>query len=115
MKNQQNKTYSIVDFPENGKTYGSFTSKNRKKAASQAFTELLRYIDVDKKNGDDYMLGKFIVFVLQDNQNKNENYKYIGTQIKLKKPIRKKEGDIEKVYYYKNVIGDYNSSLDNIQ
>ena len=111
--NNSIKTFTIVDFPEDNKTFGSFKYRIPKKAANEAFNHLLKYTDL-KKNSDDDFFGKFIVFVIKDIET-NKMYKYIGTLIKLKKPITKKINNIEVKYYYKSVIGKYNKELDKIK
>lgn len=111
-KKNGTETYCIVDFPEENKFYGNYVESSPKKAASKALSELLKFIDLDKKD-DDFMLGKFVVFVLK-NKKTDQLYKYIGTQIKLKNPTKVMKNGVQKEYYYKNVIGKYNNSLDEI-
>jgi hypothetical protein len=111
-KKAKEESYCIVDFPSDNKFHGDYRATTPKKAASKALSELLKFIDIDKKE-EDYMLGKFVVFVLK-NKESNELYKYIGTQIKLKNPTKILKNGVQKQYYYKNVIGKYNESLDRI-
>ncbi len=113
--------FTIVDFPEEGKTYGTFKSTIPKKAANEAFDLLIRFIDnknnnnkSNKKNknnnknsNNDEFKGKFIVFVIKDIDS-GKMYKYIGNRVKLHKPIKINN----KSYEYKNVIGKYNPELD---
>jgi len=108
--NNQLKTYTILDFPNEGQTYGRFQGKIPKKAADTAFNLLAKFVDFDN---DDYR-GKFLVFYLKNIETEKE-YKYIGSRIKLDKPriVYKKNG--EKVeYLYKNIIGKYTPELDNL-
>lgn len=103
-----NKKYVIVDFAndENGLAPKIFNENAPKKAANKAFSYLLQFMDIDKDN-DDFLLGKFLVFVIK-NIETNKEYKYIGNRIKLANPIK-----INNVKYeYKNIIGKYNPVLD---
>jgi hypothetical protein len=105
MNNNKIYTYSIVDFPEDGKLFGTYKSSTPKKAAEKAFIDLSiivkDQIDFNKDNS-----GKFIVFVMINNQTKEE-IKYLGTRIKLDDRLKK--------YKYKNVIGLYKDELDLIK
>jgi len=103
------KTYTIVDFPEDNQTYGTFKENIPKKAANKALTSLLKFIDTDNINNKDSFLGKFVVFVIKDTET-NKMYKYIGTRIKLENTIKDGNGE----YKYKNVIGKYKKELDSI-
>jgi len=105
-----NSTYEIVDFPTKSKSFGLYTGKNPKDAASKVFTFL--YNAIDKKiNSED---GTFIVFVIRKIGTLNE-YKYIGTVVKLENPVTKYINGQEVVYHYKNVIGKYNKELDKLR
>ena len=107
------KIFTIVDFPKDKECSGRFISSIPKKAADQAFSYLINYMNINKNDEDD-LLGKFIVFVIKDIDN-NKMYKYIGNRIKLKNPIIKINKDGSKIeYHYKNVIGKYNKELDKI-
>ena len=110
--NNMSNKFTIVDFPEDGKTYGTFVGKIPKKVASKAFSSLMQFMSIDD-NKNDNSLGKFIVFVIK-NVNNGKMYKYIGNRVKLEHPIkiRKNNKDIE--YKYKNVIGKYKDELDKI-
>ena len=94
-----NNIYTIVDFPEKNKTFGSYSGNRPKQAAEKAFILLTNQVGNDFKNDSE---GKFIVFIIK-NIKTNKEYKYIGTVVKLKKP----KGD----FIYKNVIGKYNPKL----
>jgi len=108
--NLTTKTFTIVDFPNDGQTYGKFKSTIAKKAANEAFMNLLKYINFNKNNENDFF-GKFVVFVIKDIDSQ-KMYKYIGTVVKLKKPVIKtlKNGN-EVTHNYKIVIGKYNPKL----
>jgi hypothetical protein len=106
-----NNIYTIIDFPNENQTYGKFEGKTPKKAAEKALSFLINLINKNNSNEDD-LLGKFVVFVIK-NKNTNKSYKYIGSRIKLKNPVKKfNSNGIVKKYYYKNVIGKYKPELD---
>ena len=112
MYNNNNKvrTFTIVDFPNDNETYGTFKSHIPKKAGNDAFLSLLNHIDFDDK-----FFGKFIVFVIKDIDS-NKMYKYIGSVVKLNKPINVRlNNGKESTYHYKTVIGKYKKELDNIK
>jgi len=107
--NKPKNIYTIVDFPEPGKTYGKFTGTIPKNAASKSFSFLFNFM----KNKHD-LFGKFIVFIIKDIKT-NKEYKYIGSRIKLHNPVvvNKKGKDI--IYKYKNVVGVYSNDLQKIK
>jgi hypothetical protein len=104
-------TYTIVDYPYENKTFGLYKSSRPKIAANRAFTDLIKFIDGG--NEDDAFLGKFIVFIIRNTETLKE-YKYIGTRIKLKNPVKNYKNGKEMIYKYKDVIGKYNPELDKI-
>ena len=108
--NNNDNYYSIVDFPEDNKYYGKFKGTVPKKVASKAFSALMQFIDIDNNN-EDSLNGKFIVFVIQHNLN-GKMYKYIGSRVKLKNPIKVVKEGVTIEYKYKNVIGKYRKELD---
>ena len=111
--NNKEKIYTIIDFPSDNKTFGTYKSNIPKKAANKAFIDLLKYINFNKNNEDDFF-GKFIVFVIKE-KNTNKMYKYIGTIVKLNKPITQKINNRTVTYNYKSVVGKYNAELDKLQ
>jgi hypothetical protein len=111
-KSNTNKSYSIVDFPEDNKLYGNFIASSPKSAASKAFPQLLKFIDLDENNEDSF-LGKFLVFTIININNKKK-YKYIGNRVKLKNPISVSKNNGTVTYKYKDVIGKYKEELDQI-
>ena len=104
--------FTIVDFPEDGKTYGIFVGEIPKKVASKAFSSLMQFMSIND-NKNDNSLGKFIVFVIK-NINSGKMYKYIGNRVKLENPIKIRKNNKEIEYKYKNVIGKYKDELDKI-
>lgn len=108
----KNKSYSIVDFPEDNKLYGDFIATSAKSAAGEAFSHLLKFLDLDENNEDSF-LGKFLVFTLID-KNSHKKYKYMGTRIELKNPVSITKNNHNLTYKYKDVIGKYKKELDKI-
>lgn len=108
--NKIKKTYTIVDFPHKGKTYGKFSGTIPKNAASKAYSTLFKFM---KQNNNDNLFGKFIVFVIKEIET-NKEYKYIGSRVKLQNPVVVSKNGKEITYNFKNVIGVYNSELDKI-
>jgi hypothetical protein len=108
MNNNKKEIYTILDFPEEGQTYGEFTGKIPKKAADNAFNLLMKFVDFE----DNYH-GKFIVFHIKNIKTQKE-YKYVGSRIKLKEPRVVYKNGQKTEYIYKNIIGKYNDQLDKI-
>ena len=100
--------YTIVDFPEDNQTYGSFKGKTPKIAASKIMTHLIKYLVL---NNTDDLHGKFIVFVIRDIDSEKE-YKYIGNRIKLHNPVIIEKDGKKIEYKYKNIIAKYRVELD---
>lgn len=107
----KNNKFTIVDFPKDGENYGVFVGQIPKVVASKAFSSLVQFIDIN--NNENNSLGKFIVFVIK-NVNNGKIYKYIGSRIKLEKPITITKNNKVVQYKYKNVIGKYKEELDKI-
>ena len=103
------KYYTIVDFPNQGKTYGKFSGTIPKNAASKAYSVLFKFM----KHNDD-LFGKFIVFVIKEIET-NKEYKYIGSRIKLQNPVVVNKNGKEITYNFKNVIGVFDPNLNKIQ
>ena len=104
--NNKNKNrYIIVEF-YSGEQIKIFNDKTPKKAANQAFSYLLQFMNVNESQ-EDFLLGKFLVFIIK-NLDTDKEYKYIGNRIKLENPV--KVNGI--TYQYKNVIGKYKPVLD---
>jgi len=90
--------FEIIDFPQVGCKYGSYTSNTPGQAASKAFSALVKKMryNIDDKE-------KFIIFSLKEQSgsvNGGKIYEYVGTRVKLHKPIRL--GSRE--YNYRNIV-----------
>jgi len=101
--------YRIVDFKEGKPIF--FEGRYPKAAALKAFVHLLKFIDISD------FKDKFIVFSIElmgQNDLPIKKYKYIGTRIKLHRPIIKQVNGEKVKYEYKDVIGKYNPDLEKI-
>lgn len=114
MLNKKIRNFTIVDFPNNNNYYGNFIGEKPKNAADKVFSFLINFIDKKSNNNvNDEFSGKFLVFVIKDIESKKE-YKYIGSRIKLKNPVKYIKNGKEIYYIYKNVIGVYHKELEKI-
>ena len=78
------RSFTIIDFPANGKTYGRYKSDSPKRAAQKAFTQLSRMIDLKNSNKKN-----LLVFSIKEttNNSNNKQYKYVGTRVELHEPV----------------------------
>lgn len=107
MENKKN-TYTLLNFPKEGINYGLFKSNSPKRAAQKAFGKLAKSINLTNAN------GSFIVFIIKNIKTKKE-YKYIGSRVKLVKPINIILKNGKKISYkYEHLVGKYNSELNKI-
>jgi len=98
--------YKIVEFNEKGNNI--FSGKIPKDAAHKVFPYLLKFIDnIDENNFE----GNLLVFTIQ-NLETNKEYTYIGTRIKLKKPIYEIKNNQQIKYIYKDIINKYHKQLE---
>ena len=56
--------YSIVDFPEIGKTYGNYISSRPSLAASKALTKMTKLANISNTSENN-----FIIFTIKNNNN----------------------------------------------
>jgi hypothetical protein len=100
--------YTLLNFPKEGTNYGLFKSTSPKRAAKKAFGKLAKSIGLTNAN------GSFIVFSIK-NINTKKEYKYIGSRVKLVKPIEVILKNGKKIYYkYEHLVGKYNRELNKI-
>lgn len=104
------RTFTIVDYPKRGDTYGRYIASHPIYAAKKALTQLSRKIDLENTNKKNIMV--FTIRETTNNSNKNL-YKYAGTRIKLDKPLVVKRNGKKIVYKYRNIITDYNKLFSN--
>ena len=100
------KSFTILDFPNDGQTSGRFISSSMTKAAYKAINKLSKHYDIDSDK------RQFISFWLKEttqNSKKNE-VKYIGTRIKLHKPTIINRDGKEIIYNYKYIVTKYDEN-----
>jgi hypothetical protein len=92
--------YSLVDYPSYGSKYGLYKAKSPKRAASKAFSQLIRKSNNRINNNS----KNFLVFTIK-NLHTNKNYTYAGTRILLKNPTtRILPNNKPIIHKYKNII-----------
>ena len=94
-ENNKNRYFTLVDFPEVGKTTGKFSGKYPSNAVYKFLTKLS--IMVDLKNTND---RNFIFFTIRDIDS-NKEYSYIGTRVELVKPVKLENG---RTINYRNIM-----------
>ncbi len=101
------RSFTIIDYPREGDTYGNYNAKTPLRAANKAFSRLSRMIDLKNSNHKN-----LLVFSIKD-VTSDRKYKYVGTRVELNQPIvvdyYDKFGKSKKIKYrYKNMITPYN-------
>lgn len=86
--------FQIIDFPKVGGKYGNYSANSPGQAASKAFSALVKKMQYDRDDSE-----KFIIFTIKSDKN-GKLYEYVGTRIKLHKPILL--GD--RVYKHRNIV-----------
>lgn len=107
-KNLSLKEFEIIDYPNRGKNFSLGKEKTIKSAANSAFELISNSIKQDI-----LVEENFLVFYIREKNSKNE-YKFIGKKIKLENPVYKTINGKQHVFEFKNIIGEYNKSLDSI-
>jgi len=102
------RSFTIVDFPKNGKTYGRYLAHTPKRAAHKAFSTLSRAINLKNSNHKNLMVFS-IKETTQNNRHLNKQYKYVGTRVELNEPKVVRRGDQLITYRFKNIITPYNN------
>ncbi len=104
-----NRSFTIIDYPNKGQTYGRYISKNPKRAAHKAFSRLSRIINLKNSNNKN-----LLIFSLKETtfgRKNNKKYKYVGMRVELNTPIIIKYNDNGKYkeieHRYKNIIVPY--------
>jgi len=101
-----NRTFTLIDYPEVGDNYGRYISPTPGRAAHKAFSKLCRKIDLKNTNSKN-----FLVFTIQEIGNKNKQYKYAGTRVKLARPLNINIGGKNVNFNYKNIIAPYHKII----
>ena len=102
------RSFTIIDFPKKGETYGRYLANTPQRAASKAFTQLARIIGLTNENDQNHM-----VFVIKEITQGSDNklYTYIGTRVELAEPIIKNIAGKEVVYKYKNIVAKQKNNI----
>jgi hypothetical protein len=92
--------FTIIDYPEINKNYGRYAGKSPGKAASKAFTSLAKKINLSNNTSN-----KQLVLHLKELNSPNKKiYKYIGSRVKLVRPITVYINGKTVEFNYKNII-----------
>ena len=102
---QQKKIYTIVDFPTIGKESGRYSGTSPQQAASKALTQLSRKVNLQNSNDKNFM-----VLTLRK-LGTNKKYTYIGTRVKLYRPISRNINGKAVIFRYRNVITTHSNLL----
>jgi hypothetical protein len=97
---KNHRTFTLIDFPEDGMSMGDFTGNSPKQAAKKAFTQLARKTGLENKN------QKIVVFTIRE-RGTEKVHTYMGQRIRLARPIRVKIGEKTVTYQYQNVVTKY--------
>jgi hypothetical protein len=101
------KIFTIVDYPNDGKNYGKYISNTPGRAANKAFSQLSKVMNIKNSNSK-----KFLVFTIKDTSNK-KLHKYVGTRVKLNKPIIVNRNGKTIEYKFKNIVTTYSNFVVN--
>jgi hypothetical protein len=102
------KTYTIVDFPEEGVNTGSYIGSTASQAAQKAIKRLTSESNISGKD------GAFIKFWLRDVNATNNNSNdlcFIGTRVELYKPKNITKDGINITSHYKYIVIRYNKNF----
>ena len=99
-----NRYFTVIDFPAPGQKYGRYKGKYPSNAASKAFSQLAKIINLKNSNKKNHM-----VFTIREitQGSDNKNWTYVGTRVELNQPIVKKIGNKTVKFNYKNIISQY--------
>ena len=104
------RSFTIVDFPKNGETYGRYLANTPKGAANKAFSTLSRIIDLKYTNHKNLMVFT-IRETTRNNNNNYKEYKYVGTRVELVEPHKVKRGNKNIEYRFRNIITPYDNYI----
>ena len=88
--------YTIIDYPVAGKNHGRYRGKSPGQAARKVLNYLARKSGIDD---DVNVKQRFLVFTIQNIKNKKD-YKYIGTRVKMHRPVQVELGGKTVQYNY---------------
>ena len=98
------RSFTIIDFPKKGQEYGRYLSKSPSNAASKAFSQLSRIINLKNSNKKNHM-----VFTIRETTqgSPEKSYTYIGTRVELNQPVVQNIAGKTITYRFKNIISKY--------
>lgn len=99
---RRKRNFTLVDFPNEGDTYGTYIGTNPRRAASKAFTKLAKLYNF-KNSNDNYNFIQFTIREITRNSS-NKEYTFHGTRVKLYKPTIVNHNGKKIKYHYKNII-----------
>jgi hypothetical protein len=106
--NNKKHDFSIIDFPEDGQKHGKYIAAYPYQAANKVFSFLCeKYKFYDNLDGQKYL--KFSII----NNDTDKLYTFIGTIIKLEKPITYKTKSGKTIQNnYRYIISKYDKNMD---
>ena len=98
------RSFTILDFPKKGQEYGRYLSTSPSNAASKAFTQLSRIINLKNSN-----VKNHVIFTIRETTqgSPEKTYTYIGTRVELEQPIIQNISGKQITYRFKNIISKY--------
>jgi len=96
--------FTVVDFPKKDNTFGRYKGVRPCDAASKAFSQLARIVNLKNSNKKNHM-----VFTIKEisQGGSGKCYTYIGTRVELDQPIMKNIGGKNVYFKHKNIISKY--------
>ena len=102
-KKKGKRTFKIMDYPSKNKNYGRYISSFPGGAAHKAINFLAKQFDTN--NSSEHNQMKFyLIDITQNSKYKNKVYCYVGSRIKLHKPINVMVKGKNIKYYYKTIV-----------
>lgn len=114
MSKNKIKQYTILDFPKHGDASGIYKGTTPYQAAKKAFSRLSRMIDLKNTNRKNVLVFTIGEILETDNRERivGKRYKYMGTRVELKNPIKVKHGNKVIQYNYRNIVSKYDPTLE---
>lgn len=102
-KKKAKRTFKIMDYPSKNKNYGKYISSFPGGAAHKAINFLAKQFDTN--NSSEHNQMKFyLIDISQHSKYKNKVYCYVGSRVKLHKPINVMVKGKNIKYYYKTIV-----------
>jgi hypothetical protein len=112
VQNTTKRTFTVIDYPKQGDTFGKYKSLSFSAAAKKAIKGLSKQFDILSNSKQD-MNNQFIKFWLKEitaGSSKQEKC-YIGLPVKLAEPIVVNRGGKQISYKYKYIVTKYNDNF----